>query len=157
MAALMAPGEAAVHLYYAKWLRAHGRALQAQELFEHAAYLSPTDLDSRYALLEIYTARKDWIHLSQTAYGLIDLLPDDAAARRSLQLASSRLKRIENAEHAVEHQPGPESYAALAAVYEDDGRYSEAIHVAKRALELRPGFAEAARILEESESRTAAQ
>jgi tetratricopeptide (TPR) repeat protein len=156
-AAAIAPGEASVYVYYARWLRARGRALQAQELFEHAAYLSPTDLDSRYVLLEIYTARRDWMHLSQTAYGLIDLLPGDAAARRSLKLASTRLKRVDDAERAVAGQPTADNYYALAAVYEDDGNYSEATQAAKRALELRPGFADAARILTQAESGRAAQ
>jgi tetratricopeptide (TPR) repeat protein len=151
----LSPGEAQVYTYYAKWLQTRGRTLEAQELFEHAAYLSPRDFDSRYALLDIYKERKDWKHLSQTAYALMDLAPDDAAARRWLALAASGQKRLDDAERAVFEHPTADNYAALAAVYQDDGQYAGAIQAAKKALELRPGMAEAARILAEAESRAA--
>jgi tetratricopeptide (TPR) repeat protein len=113
--------------------------------------LDPSDLESRYLLLEIYSGRKDWQRLAQTATEVTDLLPEDPSARRYLALGESRLARAAAAERAAANQPTAENYAALAAVYEDDGQHAAAIHAAERALELRPGYAEAARTLAEAE------
>jgi tetratricopeptide (TPR) repeat protein len=150
----LAPAESVSYTYYGKWQRTRGRRLEAQEAFARAAYLNPMDFDSRYALLEIYSESKDWVRLAQTANELIGILPPGATARRYLALASGRLQRLDDAERAASGHPTAENYAALAAEYEDDGQYGGAIQAARKALELRPGFAEAARILAESESAT---
>jgi tetratricopeptide (TPR) repeat protein len=147
----LAPNEAMAYTDYAQWCRRRGQAAEAQDLYEHAAFLSPTDLTSRYALLEIYAGRKDWTRLSQTAYGLLDLVPGDVAAQKSLQLASSRLHRLESAERAADGQPTAANYTSLAAIYQEDDRYADAVRTAKRALELQPGFAEAQKVLRESQ------
>ena len=150
-AVTLSPADARPMLYYARWLLARGRTPQAMELLAHAAVLDPSDLESRYLLLEIYSGRKDWQRLAQTATEVTDLLPEDPSARRYLALGESRLARAAAAERAAANQPTAENYAALAAVYEDDGQHAAAIHAAERALELRPGYAEAARTLAEAE------
>lgn len=106
------------YIYYARYLLSHSRIDEARALLRTAVELSPNDLYARELLKEA----------EKRAGGV---QPFDAAPPAIGQTLNPAA------------QATPESYLALSVHLYGEERYIEAIFACRRALDLRPGYAEA--------------
>ena len=114
----LAPSFPAIYAHYARYLLSHSRSDEARTLLRTAVALSPNDLYARELLkeAEARTASVQTFDAARPAFGQ--------------GLNPSLL-------------PTPESYLALSVQLYGEERYIEAIFACRRALDLRPGYAEA--------------
>jgi tetratricopeptide (TPR) repeat protein len=114
----LAPSFPAMYVSYASYLLSHARIGEALALLRTALQLSPNDLYAR----ELFVKAEKRIDGVQ---------PFDAAPPAIGQTLSPTA------------QATPESYLALSVQLYGEERYIEAIFACRRALDLRPGYAEA--------------
>jgi Flp pilus assembly protein TadD len=156
----LAPSSPGGYDYYARYLLSHSRVDEARALLHNALELSPNDLTARELLKEAETRAGELglFTLRNTAFlKEAEMRKGDsglfALARAAL------LKRANTKAYGfgllVLARPGisqplnqptlqtPEFYLALSAQFLNEERYVESIFASRRALELRPGYAEA--------------
>jgi tetratricopeptide (TPR) repeat protein len=114
----LAPSSPGSYTYYARFLLSHSRADEARALLRNALELSPNDLYAR------------------------DLLKEAEKRASSLQPFDAARPTIGQARNPPMLQT-PESYLALSIQLYREERYIEAIFACRRALDLRPEYAEA--------------
>jgi Flp pilus assembly protein TadD len=114
----LAPWSANSYIYYARYLLSHSRVDEARTLLHSAPDSSPNDVTTRKLLKETEAMARD-----SALFGL-----PGAPIGQAL------------------NSPGPQTpefYLALSAQFYREGRYVESIFACRRALDLRPGYAEA--------------
>jgi tetratricopeptide (TPR) repeat protein len=114
----LAPSSPGSYTYYARYLLSHSRADEARALLQSALELSPNDLYAR-----------ELLKVAQT---------------RASELALERLAGVEINQPV--NKPAlqtPEFYLALSLQLYREERYIESIFACRRALDLRPDYAEA--------------
>jgi tetratricopeptide (TPR) repeat protein len=114
----LSPSSPGSYTYYARFLLSHSRADEARALLQRALELSPNDLYARELLKEAQT------RASELAVGAF------ARAEINQPLSKQALQT-------------PEFYLALSLQFYREERYIEAIFACRRALDLRPDYAEA--------------
>src|SRR5438105_10808239 len=114
----LAPSSPGSYTYYARYLLSHSRADEARALLQRALELSPNDLYARELLKEAQT-RASELTLVPLAGAEIDQPVNKAAPQT------------------------PQFYLALSLQFYREERYIEAIFACRRALDLRPDYAEA--------------
>ena len=114
----LAPSFPGVYARYARYLLSHARTGEARALLHTALQLSPNDLYARELLKEAEASGRD-LELSALARPAIDQPLNQPAL------------------------PTPEFYLALSVQFYGEGRYIESIFACRRALDLRPDYAEA--------------
>jgi len=127
-AALLEPSLAEPSYYYARWLSTKGRTAEAIARLEAALRTRPLALDARHLLTQLYNDRRNMGALDRLLRATLQLDPQDEQARRML---------------ADRGKPTPESYLELSLLEYQASRFKESIAAAKKALELRPDYAEA--------------
>ena len=112
------------------------------------ASANPRAFFARYLLLKIYSQQKNRQAYDNLMQDSLRLAYNDETARRYLEERATAEKRSEVG--APAHPPSatppagsPEALLNLSAKYCNDGAYEGCIEMAKKALELRPGYAEA--------------
>jgi Flp pilus assembly protein TadD len=144
----LAPGAPDPPLYYARWLESRHRLEEAQRMAEASVRANPQAFFARYLLLKIYSQQKNRQAFDNLMQESLRLAYNDETARRFLE------ERAEAAKHESEAPPAPpgsatppegspEALLNLSAKYCNDGNYEGCIAMAKKALDLRPGYAEA--------------
>jgi tetratricopeptide (TPR) repeat protein len=136
-AVALAPNDVQAHFYYARWLKDHGRTGEALAELRIASALNFSDVGSRSLLMQIYREQRNWPMLRAAAEDLLQLIPGDPAATASLLAAKVGGPQLASA------SPTPEDLLNLSLEHYQAGRYAEAMDSAKKALRLRPGYAEA--------------
>ncbi|HEV3118214.1 MAG TPA: tetratricopeptide repeat protein, partial [Gemmataceae bacterium] len=144
----VAPGMPDPPLYYARWLESKHRLAEAQAQAEAAVQANPRAFFARYLLLKIYSQQKNRPAFDNLMQDSLRLAYNDETARRYLQERSNAEKRDAAGAPApppsATPPPGsPEALLNLSAKYCNDGDYEHCIATAKKALELRPHYAEA--------------
>ena len=147
-AVAMAPGTAETHVYYGSWLKTKGRLEEAREQLEAAValYTSIRQADNslrdqlffppRYLLMDVYAAEGNRQAFDRLARETLELAANDETARRYVE---ERVK----AEGGKPAADSPEALLNVSAKYCNEGKYEECVAAARKALELRPGFAQA--------------
>jgi len=114
----LAPSSPGSYTYYARYLLSHSRADEARALLQRALELSPNDLYARELLKEAQT--------------------------RASELALVPLAGVEINQPVNKAAPQtPQFYLVLSLQFYREERYIEAIFACRRALDLRPDYAEA--------------
>jgi len=127
-AILLTPADDEVYTYYARWLMAQGRLDEANAATRRAIALNPQRPMQRDLLLSVLAAQGDAVALRTAARDTLQAVPGDAMAKAVLQ--------------------HPEAAAAAEAINRSlsqyrEGKYTESIQSAGRALQLDPRRAEA--------------
>jgi protein O-mannosyl-transferase len=119
----LAPGDDSTHSFYARWLMQQGRLEEAAAQARQAVALNPSRVFQRDLLLQALEARGDEASVRIEAAAILKAFPDDAAARTAVQ--------------------GADSWLNLSLSLFRAGKYAESEDAARKALALRPGYAEA--------------
>lgn len=131
------------YYYYANFLFKHNRYKEAIPYYLKAIEMSPSYLSSRYDLMQIYFETKQWDEMNRLVQQTLSLVPDDKTAlyyQKAAQQGKDKLRLLaENADSS----PTPENYLNLSLAYFQNAQYEKCIEACKKALRLRPGFAEA--------------
>ena len=140
----LAPGDAEPYYFYARWLRNKGKAAQAQAQLRKAVELNSALLAARYLLMELYSEQHDAAALRSIAEQTLARFPSDPTSARHLAMIDDPGgAAIQDLERAMAQKPTPEGLVDLSLLYEQRSRHQECIATARRALTLRPDYAEA--------------
>lgn len=139
----LAPEDSNTHYYYGRWLESAARSAESAAQLETAVRLNPFAFDARDLLMQVYAGRKNWLALDRLAEETSQLAPGDATARRFLDERASRASELAAAEQAAREKRSPEAWLDLSLRYYQAGRYEDSIGASRKALELKPDYAEA--------------
>jgi len=139
----LAPSDAEVHYYYARWLRSKGRTAEALTQATTGAALNPSFLESAYLQMNIFAEQQNWDQMKAVAAQTLRIAPGDATAMSYLQRGGAADRQLPDAEQLVRTNPTPENYLNLSLLYHRAGKYQECIDAARQALRLKPDYAEA--------------
>ena len=149
LALAMAPGAPEPPLYYARWLESVHRLDEARAQAEAAVKANPRAFFARYLLLKIYSQQHDRHAFDSLMEDSLKLAYNDETARRYLEERAAAENRAAEkpppapAPAAAPPEGSPEAFLNLSAKQCNEGNYDGCIANAKKALELRPGYAEA--------------
>jgi tetratricopeptide (TPR) repeat protein len=128
------PQQATGYYQYGRWLWQAGRRDEAARNLETALRLNPQDFQAAALRMEVLTSLQRWQELQDLVENTLRLAPAEPSALRYRQLLPAA-------------QTGPprtaEQFLDLSLAHYRAGRYMESIGAAKKALELRPDYAEA--------------
>jgi Flp pilus assembly protein TadD len=133
----LAPNDSQTHFYYGRWLKERFRNGEALLELRTASTLNPSDLASRSLLMQIYREQRDWPMLRAAAEDLLRLVPGDPSASADLQAANAGGPPLAAGDRT------PEELLNRSMTLYQAGQFADAIESAKKALVLRPGYAEA--------------
>jgi Tfp pilus assembly protein PilF len=125
-AVALASNLAEPHFYYGRWLKSKGRLGEAQLELEAAIRANQVYFPARTLLIEVYTEQKNFATRDRLIADTLRQSNDGELARRFM-----------------EERATPEALLNLSAKYCNAGNYEDCLAAAKRAIELRPAYAEA--------------
>jgi tetratricopeptide (TPR) repeat protein len=128
----LAPGVADPYFFYGRWLQSAGRIGESAAELELAVRLNRFAFDARDLLLRVYAQEQNGPALQRLAAETLELAPDDAVARGFF-----------TGKPAPAGGDTPETLLDLSLALFKAGRYDESVDAAKKALALRPDYAEA--------------
>lgn len=129
----------AAHSFYARWLVEQGRSGEAIPHLERAVALSPAEIDARYQLMDAYAKAGRTAELNALASETLALAPEDPLATQFLNRRGETLVS----------QPAAAGVETAAGLLETSlrlyqaGNFQGSIDAARKALEIKPGYAEA--------------
>ncbi len=138
----LAPREAEPHYFYGRWLRTKGRSTECVAQLKAAIQSNPDSFDSRHLLMQAYTDQHDWSDLRELAESTLRVAPGDTAALKFQSMAQSAERDLANAAQQSAAST-PEQLVELSLRFYQARKYPECIQAARRALELKPKYAEA--------------
>ena len=126
----LAPLEASAKYYYARWLHDGGQYGPAAGVLWAAIAQNSSYIDSYYLLMQDYFDEGDTEGVRSVAQQTLERFPSDATAEGWLARAAAM-------------RPTPEAYLNQSLALYQAGKYAACIEAAGKALELRPGYADA--------------
>jgi tetratricopeptide (TPR) repeat protein len=142
-AMMLAPLDAQPLYFYARWLKQQGRIPEAIGDLKSAIALNPPWMPPRTLLMETYQEQSQAAPLRDLAQDTLRIAPGDNSARQFLVSSQNIQPPLVAAEKLAESQPTADHYLNLSLLYHQAGRYQECIEAARKALKLKPDFAEA--------------
>jgi Flp pilus assembly protein TadD len=143
----LAPGAPDPPLYYARWLDSKHRPGEALAHAQAALQANPRAFFARYLMLKIYSEQRNRPAFDSLMEESLRLAYNDETARHYLEeRAAADKQAAANPAPPPSREPPPDSPEALLNLSAKDcnqGNYEGCIAKAKKALELRPGYAEA--------------
>lgn len=129
--------------YYARFLHEQKRIAEAIPLLEKAYSLSSAHQYTRDLLIQLYfeSGKKDACR--QLAESTLQLEPGQPTATKYLGFLQSGGNYSDSRFAGVSTTATPEAWLQLSLEYYQQGQYEKCIEAAKKALELRPDYAEA--------------
>jgi tetratricopeptide (TPR) repeat protein len=135
------------HYYYGRWLKDKGRLAESQAELETAVRLNTRAFAARYLLMELYTQQGNWQALDALIPETFRLSNNDEIAQRYMAERENRLKQAAasgtTAPPPAASSETPEAVLQSAVDAGRAKRYEDCVTLAKKALALRPGYAEA--------------
>ena len=128
----LAPNLEEVYLHYGRWLKDRGRLQESEAQLEAALRANPVSFAARDLLMEVYYAEGKHAAVDKLLEESVKIAFNDEIAQRYMAERARRQKSLT-----------PEALVTQSARYCQNGRYVDCLAAAKRALELRPDFAEA--------------
>lgn len=174
------PGDPVGPHLYAQWLHGQLRDDEALQQLQKAIALNPDFLASQYLLMQIEAKRKNWSAVQTAAAAVLARFPADADANayrsmtafeagqtpqniqpeEALNLSAlyfetgEMARSIEAARLAIVLRPSyAEAYSNVAVASHALQDWDQAIESATKALEIRPGYRPAQRILQDATSK----
>jgi tetratricopeptide (TPR) repeat protein len=137
----LAPDLAEPYIFYGRWLIERNRLPESQALLEAALRKSRLSLPARELLAKVYTRQGNMEAATQLQYDTLKATFGEDVARRYMAELAERQKRAQAARYPAGLKP--EDLVNLSAKFCNDGNYQDCIGAAQKALDLRPGYAEA--------------
>lgn len=137
----LAPNLAEPHIFYGRWLLEKDRLAESQAQLEAAVRTNRLSLPARELLMEVYKKEGNRQAFTQLQYDTVKVTFNEDVANRYMAELMERQKRA----LAARYPDGlkPEELVNLSAKYCNSGNYEDCIGAAQKALDLRPGYAEA--------------
>ncbi|HBY21325.1 MAG: hypothetical protein A2X12_09925 [Bacteroidetes bacterium GWE2_29_8] len=129
--------------YYGSYLHKQNRTHEAIAYLVRSISLSPTYIDARYLLMNIYQELALWDKLNELAKESNDLFPNDKQIEKYLESAISQKNIVETAEEDAIKNPTAEGFLNLSLMYYNEGRYLRCIDACKKAIHIKPNYPEA--------------
>lgn len=126
----LAPAEAWSRYFYSRWLRDKGRRQEAVEHLKVAVTVNPAYMEAQYLLMTTLSELHDTPALQRAARDVLARFPSDGVAHAWLSKPQ-------------QEGPTPESLLEESLSLYKQGKFEDSIDTARRALRLRPGYAEA--------------
>jgi len=139
----LAPQDAQTHFYYGRWLRSKGRLPESIASLKTAVEMNPVFLEARHLLMQAYLEQPNWTELRRLAEETIRIIPGDGASLNHQARCKVFEEDLTKREREANRAPSPENLLHLSLLYHQAGRFWHSIAAAKRALSLRPHYAEA--------------
>jgi tetratricopeptide (TPR) repeat protein len=133
-----APAQSNGYFYYGRWLWKQRRANDAAWYLNEAVRLNAQDFAARALLAEVRASMQQWRELGELVEETLRLAPSDPTALRYREVLASSRKAVERVSANT-----PESFIDLSLAHFRAGQYLECVQAAEKALQLRPGYAEA--------------
>jgi protein O-mannosyl-transferase len=142
-AVTLAPNDAQAYHFYGRWLKQQGRIPEAIVALKSAIAINPPWMTPRALLMQTYLELSQAGPLRQLAEDTLRIDPSDAAAQQYLTSSRNIQPPLVVAEKLAESQPTPEHYLNLSLMYHQAGKYQDCIDASRKALKLKPDYAEA--------------
>jgi protein O-mannosyl-transferase len=139
----LAPQDAQPYYYYGRWLKQLGRISEAVSALQSSIARNPPWMSPRVMLMQLYLEQGQGEALRDLAEDSLRISPGDAAAQRYLADSHNVQPPLVTAQKLAESEPTPEHYLNLSLLYYQAGRYQDCIDSARKALKLKPDYAEA--------------
>ena len=137
----LAPDLAEPYIFYGRWLIERNRLPESQALLEAAIRKNRLSLPARDLLGQVYSRQGNRQAATQLQYDTVKVTFGEDVARRYMAELAERQKQAQ----AAKFPPGmkPEELVNLSAQFCNQGNYADCLGAAQKALDLRPGYAEA--------------
>jgi tetratricopeptide (TPR) repeat protein len=133
-AVALAPDVWEPHFFYGRWLHDKGRMPEAEVQLRTALRANRQSFASRYLLMQMAAEQRNWPVLDALIADTLQLAKGDEVARGYT---------AETARLAPDQAPAPEKLVSAAGDARAAGRYDECLSLARKALSIRPNYAEA--------------
>lgn len=137
------PNYPASYFFYAKWLNQQKRDTEAVPLLIKTLQLSPSFMQARYLLMDIYALGHRGEELLIMAKETLNIDSHDQLALIYLQALSQEQPDLVPLIEVVKKNPTPENYLNLSLSYYQERQFEKCIEAAKRVLKLKPDYVEA--------------
>lgn len=131
------------YLYYARFLKNHGRSDEAIGNLKKALELSPGHMDARYMLMSLYFETGDIPHLRELAEATLRIYPDDRTSAQYLSNLANAKERTRDVKDSAVTANTPEYFLDLSLKYYRARQFHKSIEAASEALKLKPDYAPA--------------
>jgi len=135
--------EAGNYYFYARFLRDNGRKDEAIDNLYKSIRIVDARMDARYMLIPLLYEQKRFEEVKSVAKRTLELAPGDPTATSYLQMANSGKSQLQVEEEASANYTKPEQFLNLSLLYYNAANYQGCITAAKKALALKPDYAEA--------------
>lgn len=129
--------------YYARFLHEQGRIAEAIPLLEQAYRMSTAHQYTRDLLIQLYFDSGQREACRQLAESTLQLEPGQPTATKYLGLLQAGGNYLDNRFTEASAASSPEAWLQLSLEYYQQGQFEKCVQAAKKALELRPDYAEA--------------
>lgn len=136
-ALMLAPDDSNSYFYFARWLAGRHRNAQAIALLETGIHKTPSDMQCRVFLLNLYADEQAFDKFRPLLADSLRMAPNDPA------LIGLRDRQPAAPKPGEQTRQTPEEFLRLSLTYYQAGRYEDCIQAAKQALVLNPDYAEA--------------
>ncbi|HET6243290.1 MAG: hypothetical protein H0V01_01870 [Bacteroidetes bacterium] len=137
------PDNPNTHFHFADFLKKNKRLKEAEESLLSCIEISSGHLNGRHLLMQLYFDNREWEKLTSLANQTLHYFPQDKTTLLHLENSKTRKGKIELLVEQMQTKPTPEGYLELSLYYYEKADYEKCIESAKKALELKPEFAEA--------------
>jgi tetratricopeptide (TPR) repeat protein len=137
----LAPDLAEPYIFYGRWLIERNRLPESQALLEAAIRKNRLSLPARDLLGQVYSRQGNRQAATQLQYDTVKVTFGEDVARRYMAELALRQKRAQFARYPDGLKP--EELVNLSAKFCNNGNYADCLGAAQKALDLRPGYAEA--------------
>lgn len=135
--------ESGNYFFYARFLKDNGRYTEAIYNLYQSLKLVDARMDARYMLMPLLYEQKRFEELRTVALRTLELAPGDATASSYLHMANSGKSLLQVEEENSINYKTPEQFLNLSLMYYNAANYRGCINAARKALELKPDYAEA--------------
>jgi Flp pilus assembly protein TadD len=137
----VAPNQAEPRVFYGGWLYSQGRLAESQAQLEAAMRANPLSFPAREALMEVYNQEGNLQAAHKLMEETVRLAWGEEAARRFMAELAERETHAR--ESRFPDTMKPEELVNLSAKFCNNKDYDDCLGAAQKALNLRPGYAEA--------------
>ncbi len=132
------------YTFYARYLKNIGRFNEAKSMGEKALSINPQSIFTLNILMEVYQSMGLWDNLGRTANMVLSILPGDPNAIKYLSAAKERKPiNVLAADLLTKKNLTADDLLNLSLSFYNIGNYEKCIEFCKKAIAIRPNFADA--------------
>lgn len=129
--------------HYGDFLYKNSRKEEALANLKKAHQLAPAHMNTRFLIMQIYQDNEEWNKLESLAKSTLKLDLNNVKTKQFLHASANKIGKIEFKEHLIDKNPSAEKYLQLSIEYYQNKKYSKAIETSKKALKIKPLYADA--------------